>query len=285
MKLRILGSISCLSLLFLTTSTVHASTMYAYNTWSYTDVYTISSGAQESNNFEQSGPSSYSISGVDTLSGQTLSYSGQAQAGDGVLHAEAQFGCVSCTTIGAGISMDAAWGAGGVRATSINQGSLSDIASYAVTWNLDGTVSTFDDSGEYAFLGVSITQDGTSTGYTGATFYTSPLGPTTFYLQPPVAGQPFSFIFWLDTLATTNPLDMVSGETNFYNTATLESVEALDANGNVIPGVSWELSDGTLIGQNGVVSVGSTPEPTTFTLLGTGLIGLAAIKGRKQILH
>jgi hypothetical protein len=208
MRLRNLNSIGLLfAVLTLPTLTMRGDT-FGYDTWSYVSIYPLSTSSSTLNNYPQSGPSSYSYSGGDTLSGQALSYSGAAEAGNGVLHSESQFSCVACTTGGVGIGTSAAWGASGVKATAVNPASLSNIASYAVTWNLDGTVSAFDDAGIYAFIDVDITQNGASTPYTGSTYYTSPPGPVTFYLQPPVSGQPFDYIFWLYTQASTNTLNM-----------------------------------------------------------------------------
>jgi PEP-CTERM motif len=224
--------------------------------------------------------------------GYTLTYSGEAAAQRGVLHSYAYYGvttpssCYGCTfPIGSyGVNAVSHWDEYGVMAEG-PQGSLGGIASYAFTFNLDGYFFNYG-TGIYANLDDAITQ-GSSTTYAGAGFDgAAPLGPVTFYLQPPDPLQPFSFDFVLQAVAIgDSALDPLTGTVNFSNTASIASVVALDANGKVIPGVSLELGDGTMLGVNGFTSSTppDVPEPSSIVLVSSGVLGLAGMVRRRAL--
>jgi hypothetical protein len=50
------------------------------------------------------------------------------------------------------------------------------------------------------------------------------------------------------------PLSTGGATSDFSNTLNFVSLEAVDANGNMIPGVSLEAADGTIFGPDGMIA-------------------------------
>lgn len=65
---------------------------------------------------------------------------------------------------------------------------------------------------------------------------------------------------------------------DYSDTATLLSIQGVDANNNVIPGIVLEGGDGSILGS---ASATATPEPSTLLMMGSGILGLAGIFRRK----
>jgi hypothetical protein len=255
-------------------------TPYSYVTASFSQIYPFTTAPYNQNYYTVNGPSYYSTSGSDVLNGSVLSFNGSAQAARGNLHAAADFSCIQCPSTGfVGIAMQAAWFESGAKAYTIGPlDLLAGVVAYEVSWNLDGTLSQQDDPSIYGQLYANVEQ-GSYTKTTVATYYAPPVGPVIFYLQPPDPTLPFNFSFQLFPVAGTFSGGTTSGSSDFSNTATFASLEALDANGNVIPGVSLQLSDGTLMGASGFVSpLAPTPEPTPIVLAACGIAFLLFVR-------
>jgi hypothetical protein len=259
---------------------------FSYNTASFSQLYPITTAPYNQNYYSYNGPSYFATSGGDALGSESLSYSGVAQASRNDLRAEAQFSCTACPPTSGfwGIGMQADWFESGAKVYTVGPPDLlTGIVAYEVTWNIDGTVTTQDDPYIYGELLANITQNGVTT-TTSSTYYAPPLGPVTFYLQPTDPDESFDFGFQLFALAGTGPGGTTSGTSDFSNTASFASLVAVDANGNVIPAVGLQLSDGTIMDSSGFESEPSTvPEPPSLVLLTTALISsIAAIRRRRM---
>jgi len=237
--------------------------------------------------------SSTAYSGIDQSNGFTLSVTGDAEASEGALHSAISYTltppalCSSpCMPTGGngawGGNASAHWFEYGVQA--YNTGPLNlipDIVTYEFTWNIDGTLfgPEYDAS---AYLAAQIIQGTYQSNPTYATYYADPIGPVSFYLEPPNPETPFTFMFDLQTSVISNNPAVSYESANFYNTAIIASVVALDAQGNVLPGVELQLENGDLLGSSGLVSPSATPEPPAYILCGSGLLLLVYFRSRIQ---
>lgn len=148
---------------------------------------------------------------------------------------------------------------------------LPDITAYKVNFNLNGTISN-DVSGDSVVIEAIVLQ-GASDTFSDAQFFSPPFGTTSFYIQPPDLTDPFDVEFFLVTNVADSyccPGAPLSATVDYSNTATLESVQAVDGNGDVIPGVLLEAGDGTILG-NGAAPPPVVPEPPSWLLFGSGL--------------
>ncbi len=261
-----------------------------WSTASRIDPYPLSSGPQYFGVFNTAvnGPTTANYAGTNSFNGSTLSYSAAAAAERGVLHSSASFSLTPSlipsnpaeTTWG--ISSLSTWSEYGVHAVTTGpQDLLSGITAYKFTFNTDGVIN--GGYRDIAVLNDSITQLGVTT-VAGEIFRAPPVGPTSFYLQPSHLLSSFDFTFDLFADALSDSGGPLSGSVNFFNTATLSSVEAIDADGNVIPQVDLELGDGTLVGVDGFTSLASAPapEPSTLVLLGTGIVAFVGAVRRRR---
>lgn len=238
------------------------------------------------------GPSSLSQSTSDSTDGVVFSGTGSATADRTDLHASASYSLSYATTCNPCAPTSKEWGAQasaewfeyGVTAHDVGPDDLiPDIDAYEVTWNLDGTLKgPINDPSVDLF---ALTSQGGVVKESEAQFFTPPLGPVVFYLQPDNLAGPFDFIFILvaDTYSTDPTTSFES--VDFSDTATLASVVALDSSGNVLPGVDLELSDGSLLGPDGLVSpeTSATPELPSWLLTFSGFASLIAVAGSKKI--
>src|ERR1700723_2361154 len=261
-------------ILFLICSARLSADPIVWSTSARIDPYPLSGGPQyfglyntANNNFSIANLNN----GADKFNGSTLIYSASAEGERGILHSSASFSLTPAAipTNPAeslwGISSLSTWAEFGVKEYNIGPPDLlAPISAYKFTFDTDGSI--FGGYPMSAVLNDSINQNGVTT-VAGEVFYAPPVGPTSFYLQPsnPLSTFDFSFMLYADALSLAGgPL---SGSVDFSNTATLASVVAVDANGNVIPGVELELGDGTLLGPNGFAAA-PTPEPSTWMLTG-----------------
>jgi len=201
--------------------------------------------------FASAPPSNFGFSG-----------SGYAEADRGVLHAFAETGGCYISSCGAyGDLAFAQYKEYGAKAIVTGPDDLlPNIIAYKFTFDAHGTVfpeGTYFSN--YAGLQAFGFQNG-ATVVEEADYFANALGPASFYLKIPDPTKAFDFEFNL--WAITNQI----GSVNFRNTATLTSVEAVDANNHVIPGVELGLADGTYLGANGYSTSldpsGPTPAPT-----------------------
>ncbi|MGF7183716.1 PEP-CTERM sorting domain-containing protein [Tunturiibacter psychrotolerans] len=73
-----------------------------------------------------------------------------------------------------------------------------------------------------------------------------------------------------------------SAQSLFFNTATIDSITVENANGSPVSGATVTSLAG--IDYN-ASPVGSTPEPSSILLLGTGVISIAALIRRRLSIH
>ena len=216
----------------------------------------------------------------DQSAGFSFTMTGKAAANRGTLHSATSFqltppsscsgSCTAATgTFGWGGNAAAHWSEYGVQAVG-PQSLLSDIAGFKIIWNADGTFSG-GANGAAAYLAGSLVQGDQFGGQLVNSTYDWLYGGSqqvSFILQPANPDAPFGFDFDLYTQAVSNNPAVLSAATDYYDTATLFSAEALDSSGNVLPGVELELGDGSLLGPSGLEPpAAATPEPSTWLLL------------------
>jgi hypothetical protein len=230
------------------------------------------------------GAASFTVSGFEQYNGATLDYSGSAESVRGLLRADAQVECIACT--GAisyakpGADMIADWEENKGRA--VINGSpdlLAGIRAYEVTWYLDGKVSAVDDPFISDVLNAELfNNNNTCCQPSSAEFHSSPRGAITLYLQAPDQTKPFNFLFGVSASALTDNSGLYPASGYAQFSMAFASLQAVNAQGNVIPGVSLELPDGALIGASGFIA----PEPSSGLLVSVTVAGIVLWKRRRR---
>jgi|GEM_PF-6430548 len=262
---------------------------------------TQGSPAVQQNNYSvNSAPSSSTLSSSLTANGFTMNFNGYAAADRNILHASSSMNIVppaNCTAPCANPNYMSVFSYGtydelGVHAIQVGPGDLlSGIVAYEVTFNLDGTVSGPAQMSA-DLIAAACPMQGGSCNSSGSRYdETTPLGPVTFYITPLNPSDPsaaFDAFFGLQTEVLYQPGSFYGqyGTIDFGDTAAITSFAAVDGNHNPIPGVEIEYSDGSTWGPDGFVATGTaptapTPEPSTFLMLSTGLIGIAGTIRRR----
>ena len=286
--LRQAAMFSCVVMLIFGSIPLLADTI-SFDTASVVVLNPLSGGTQVRDDGVSGITSSVQLQGTEQFDGFTLVYSGFAAAQRETLHSSASYTLISPTSCSSpcavpvvdpswGVVAEPLWEELGVSAVTIGPGDLlSDIKAYKVTFNIDGSISAIYP-GDAGFIGATVYQ-GNSSILTYAQMFAAPIGPVSFYIQPPDLTAPFNVSFFLESSALSYyayPGAPTSASVDFSNTATLRSIEAVDANGNAISGVALEASDGSLLGYS-PATPSSVPEPPSFLLSASGLTVLGVL--------
>lgn len=249
---------------------------------------------------------SYSFTGLDSqghTQTMTLSGTGKASAGYGVLHTYAT-GTVTnpyynasnpkyftgLTNNGkvnpAGSPQYLSVSAQAVFNDTIAVSSPSDpIIGYRYLFHVDGNITNAGNS--FAFLAFSAggnstvfetQQEGSNSADWATPEWTSVTGNIIHI------GGTFGSDFTVDAANTPEGQD-VSGTSDFYNTLTLTGIQLLDASGNPVNGAIYETASGTHYNiQGATYGIVSVPEPGTLALVvGLGLSGASCFLKRRRV--
>jgi len=285
-KLFSFDAICVLSLLFMTcpgaafadpitTQIYSTSTFVLFNSLTGVPVYSYN-GPNVVN-----GSSTTSYTGSNSYDGYNLSVSGYASADRDTLHSSSSYTLVGGCSCTAPEPSQAYWGIQttanvteyGAQAATIGPPDLlAGIDAFKVTFGVDGSIQYLYQGASF-YIEAGVTQNGTTT-WTVDQAYAPPLGPVSFYIQPPNPNQPFNveFVFGTDTLSGPQiPGAPNEDSVDFPDTATLLSIQGVDANHNVIAGTFLEGSDGTILGADNTPVTSTVPEPSSWILTGGGI--------------
>jgi hypothetical protein len=97
-----------------------------------------------------------------------------------------------------------------------------------------------------------------------------------FYIEEPVYGPTVDFGVGLLVGASCDAFNAsCTSNVNFIDTLQITGAQLFDANGNLIP-------DASFISESGF-NPNAVPEPSSFLLLGSGLLGIATIYRRRSL--
>lgn len=163
--------------------------------------------------------------------------------------------------------------------SGVSSGTIVTTLSVDGTTNVSTSVPCPSGSACFAEASISIPNTESFQGLGSSLSFILPNGPSTVQIVTPVNAGTADFSLDLTASAECPPVNLLtffacSATADYLDPVTITGAAVYDANGNLVP-------NATLLSQSGYSPPVATPEPSSFLLLGTGLLALVGFTLKK----